>query len=130
MGGFITYPVGLLLMAYQKSKILFWGNAILPIIFWSCVFIGVPKIGVTAIALSKFIAFTAVFFIYLFISCKEFIDDTKSFLFSILKYTIVPCLSIYMISNVLNPYLPYRNWQVPYSIPIWDNVERVLHKIV
>jgi O-antigen/teichoic acid export membrane protein len=107
MGGFITYPVGLLLMAYQKSKILFWGNAILPIIFWAGVFIGVPKIGVTAIAFSKLMAFTTVFFIYLFISCKEFIDNTKLFLFSILKYTFIPGLSIYLLSIFLSPYLPY-----------------------
>ncbi len=78
--GFISYPMGILLMARKKIKALYYVAMILPFIYWGGILFLYKEWGVTTFAYFKFLAFmiTGAFHLkftldFLAISLKQFL---------------------------------------------------------
>ena len=55
---FITYPAGILLMASERIKLIYFSNGVLPVIFWLGIFLTYENWGIYSFAIFKLIAFT------------------------------------------------------------------------
>lgn len=108
VGSFITYPSGLILIAYEKIKTLYVVNAILPAIYWLGIIATVPMWGVRSFAIFKFISFTAVIVMYFFIVGSNYLKSVSSLVLFITKSIILPAAGIFIAIHLLQPYMPYE----------------------
>ena len=67
---FLTYPAGILIMAYEKTKMIMGISAILVIIFWFGILIFGNQLGMLAFSLFKFISYMISVFIFTLFSIK------------------------------------------------------------
>lgn len=85
---FISYPAGMLLVAKERLKDMYIINILIPIVYWSGIFLSINYYGVLSFALFKTISFILSCLIYLIFSLK-FLD--MSF-WNFLKRCIYPYL--------------------------------------
>lgn len=86
---FINYPIGVLLIALEKIKLLYGINILMPFIYWVGIYFSISHIGVNAFAVFKFIIFTISGIYYIF------------FMFRYLRLNIQDYFN-----QVILPYLP------------------------
>ncbi|MFC4209935.1 lipopolysaccharide biosynthesis protein [Pedobacter lithocola] len=102
---FLSSPTGILIMAYERSKLLYVTNALLPIVYWGGVFIAFKFIGLQAFADFKAVAFFAVAIVYLNIIVKLLNLKFWHFLWKLVSPAIVPILFILAITFFTKSYL-------------------------
>jgi O-antigen/teichoic acid export membrane protein len=109
---FLSSPTGILIMAYEKAKLLYITNALLPIIYWGGVFITFKFLGLQAFANFKVVAFFIVFIVYINIIVKFLKVNFWSFLWKLLSPAILPVLSIFIIVFLTKSYLPMEKEKI------------------
>ncbi|WP_157490609.1 hypothetical protein [Flavobacterium succinicans] len=103
---FLSSPTGILIMAYERAKLLYITNALLPIIYWSGVFIAFKFIGLHAFADFKAAAFFVVAIVYLNIIVKLINLKFWPFLWKLFSPAILPVLFILITTFLTKLYLP------------------------
>lgn len=103
---FLTSLTGILIMAYQRAKLLYIINALLPLVYWLGVIATFRFIGLQAFADFKVIAFFIVSIVYLKIVVKLMKLQFWLFLWKIFSPAIVPVLFILGITFLTRMYLP------------------------
>lgn len=106
VGSFITYPSGLLLIAYEKIKTLYIVNAILPAIYWLGITVTISSLGLQSFAIFKFISFAAVIVMYFFIVGRNYLKSVSSLIVSVVKSVVLPVAGIFIATQLLEPYMP------------------------
>ncbi len=97
---FVSYPVGILLVALKKVKMLYIYNGIMPVLYWGGIFATINMIGVRSFALFKLVIFTVNAVIYLIIALKFLrISPGKFFVKSIFPY--IPSILILISMSLL-----------------------------
>jgi len=103
---FLSSPTGILIMAYEKAKLLYITNAMLPLIYWLGVFITFKFTGLQAFADFKVVAFFIVAIIYLNIIVALLKVKFWSFLRQLVLPAILPVIFIFVITFFTQNYLP------------------------
>lgn len=103
---FISYPAGILLMALEKIKKIYWISLFVPVIYWLGIFLTYNYWGVLSLAVFKFTAFLLAGLFYSFFSAKFLEISLRKFLSLSLKPLLVPVLFILMTSFLVEPFLP------------------------
>ena len=83
---FITYPSGMLMVALERIKEIYILNFIIPIIYWTGVYLTINTLGVKSFAVFKFVAFLISGLMYLRIS----LSFLKISFFEFIKKNIIP----------------------------------------
>lgn len=109
---FISSPTGILVMAYERVKLLYFITTLLPLVYWIGVFIAYKYIGLQAFADFKVAAFFAVAVVYLIIAVKILGLNFWSFLWKLFSPAILPILIIFMLQFFISPYLPVEKGKV------------------
>jgi O-antigen/teichoic acid export membrane protein len=109
---FISYPSGSLLMAYEKVRWLFLISSLLPVLYWSGVFITFHKFGLASFAYSKFISLTLSSLIYLIMICRLLKLSVADFLLKIIMPAIIPFVSLIAILFIINDFLPFEKSKI------------------
>lgn len=108
VGSFITYPSGLILIAYEKIKTLYLVNAILPVIYWLGIAATISFLGVRSFAIFKFISFAAAIVMYFFVVGRNYLKSVSSLVLSVVKSVLLPVAGIFITIQLLQPYMPYE----------------------
>lgn len=103
---FLTSPTGILIMAYERAKLLYFTNALLPIVYWMGVCITIKFIGLQAFANFKLVAFFTVTIVYLNIIVKLMNLNFWTFLWKLVSPAILPISFIISIILLTKSYLP------------------------
>lgn len=103
---FLSSPTGILIMAYERAKLLYITNALLPIIYWMGIFITFKFIGLQAFADFKVAAFFVVAIVYLNIIVKLLKLKFWPFLWKLVSPAILPILFIVSATLLTKSYLP------------------------
>lgn len=103
---FISYPAGILIMAYERVRALYFTSALQPILYWSGIILTYPFWKLESFAYFKFIAFLIAAIVYLIIILK-FFDLKFGFFF---KKVILPALpslaAIVIILFIIQDFMP------------------------
>jgi len=103
---FVTYPSGILIMANERIKALYFTSAILPIIFWIGVVLTKDYLGIQAFAYFKFLAILIETIVYSII-VLNFLDTNRIKLFKqIFKPVFFPLILVVVSIFILKPLLP------------------------
>ncbi len=105
---FLSSPTGILIMAYEKAKLLYITNALLPLIYWIGVLVSFKFIGLQAFANFKVVAFFIVAMVYLNIIVKLLKVKFWSFLKQLLIPSILPILFILIFTSLTKSFLPFE----------------------
>jgi len=103
---FLSSPTGILVMAYERVRLLYITNALLPIIYWSGIFISFKFIGLQAFANFKVVAFFIVAIIYFNIIVKLLKLNFWSFLWKLILPAVIPIFFIIIFTLFTRSYLP------------------------
>jgi len=103
---FLSSPTGILIMAYERAKLLYVTNALLPVVYWGGVFITFNFLGLQAFADFKAVAFFAVALVYLSIIVKLLDLKFWPFLWKMSSPALLPILFILTITFFTKSYLP------------------------
>jgi O-antigen/teichoic acid export membrane protein len=103
---FLSSPTGILIMAYEKAKLLYVTNALLPLIYWIGVFISFKFLALQAFADFKVVAFFIVAIIYLNIIVTLLKVHFWTFLGQLVLPAILPVLFIFVFTFLTRDYLP------------------------
>jgi O-antigen/teichoic acid export membrane protein len=103
---FLSSPSGILIMAYERAKLLYITNALLPIIYWVGVFLTFKFMGLHAFAIFKIIAFFGVAIVYFNLIVKFLKLNFWSFLWKLISPAIVPVLFVFIVTFFTKSYLP------------------------
>lgn len=106
MFSFLSSPTGILIMAYERAKLLYVTNALLPIIYWLGIFVAFKFIGLQAFADFKVLAFFIVVIVYLKIIVKLLDLKFWPFLWKLSAPAILPVLFILIATFLTKSYLP------------------------
>ena len=106
MFNFLSSPTGILIMAYERAKLLYFTNALLLIVYWFGVLITFKFIGLQAFADFKAAAFFAVAIVYLNIIVRLMSIKFWPFLCKLCAPAIVPVLFILIFAFFTKSYLP------------------------
>ncbi len=68
--GFVSYPAGMLMVALEKLKSMYFLNFLMPVIYWIGIFFTIHIVGVNSFAMFKCIIFAFSGVIYLWYSLK------------------------------------------------------------
>lgn len=109
---FITSPAGILVMAYERAKLLYLTNSLLPVIYWLGVAFTFKDIGLQAFADFKLFSFFVVAVTYLVIVVKLLDLKLRSFMWKLLLPAILPVLIIVIAAYFIGPYLPLHKDKV------------------
>ena len=69
---FVSYPMGMIVVAKKMLRAMYVSSALLPIVFWFGIYVEVENLGVLSFALFKLVAFTISSFYYLYLLNKYF----------------------------------------------------------
>lgn len=105
---FLSSPSGILIMAYERAKLLYITNALLPIIYWVGVFLTFKFIGLQAFANFKVIAYFGVVVFYLNLITKFLQLKFWHFLWKLISPAIAPVIFIFIITFFTRSYLPVQ----------------------
>lgn len=103
---FLSSPTGVLIMAYERAKLLYLTNALLPLIYWLGVFFAFKFIGLQAFADFKVAAFFVVAIVYLNIIVKLLNLKFWSFLWKLVSPALLPIFFIVIVTLYTRSYLP------------------------
>jgi len=103
---FITYPTGMLLMVQERLKKLYFVNTLIPVIYWTGIFMFYRFLGLEAFALFKFIAFGISAIVYYIVMVKFMDVNFKKAWQSIFQPVIIPVLFILTATYFLRDSLP------------------------
>jgi len=103
---FLSSPTGVLIMAYERAKLLYFTSALLPIVYWLGIFITFKFIGLQAFADFKVVAFFIVAIVYINIIVKILKLKFWPFLWKLFSPVILPILFIIIFTLTTSPYLP------------------------
>jgi len=103
---FITSPGGILVMAYERARLLYFTNSLLPCIYWLGVIFTFKYIGLQAFADFKMLSFFIVAVAYVFIISK--LLDLKFWIFTwnLTAPAIAPIGFIVVVMLLTRDYLP------------------------
>jgi O-antigen/teichoic acid export membrane protein len=101
--GFISYPAGMMLLAKEKIKQMYFINMLLPIIFWVGIMFTVRYFGIEAFAIFKATAFIIAGLFYLWFSLKFISISLWKFLknnvFPYLPGLIIMCIILWFLRD-------------------------------
>lgn len=103
---FLSSPTGILIMAYERAKLLYLTNFLLPLIYWLGIFLTYKFIGLQAFADFKMAAFFVVAIVYLNIIVNLLNLKFWSFLWKLISPAILPILFIITVTLLTRAYLP------------------------
>lgn len=106
MFNFLTSPTGILIMAYERTKLLYITNALLPIVYWAGVFITFKFLGLQAFADFKMVAFLIAAVVYIKIIVNLLNIKFWPFVWKLISPAIVPVVFILLITFFTKSYLP------------------------
>jgi O-antigen/teichoic acid export membrane protein len=106
--GFISYPIGVLIMAYERYKALYIIYAILPVIFWVGVVSSKPYWGLQSFANFKFIAFLISIIFEFFVMVKYLKMNFFSFIKRTVYPGILPICFIVIATLLMKNYYPFE----------------------
>lgn len=102
---FISYPTGILLMATEQIKKMYLVNTLLPLIFWSGIYLSIWYWGLKSFAILKLVAFLIAGATYYYFMLRYLSISFTSSLRSIFKPMLIPIGFILVSSISLLPYL-------------------------
>ena len=103
---FIMSPSGILIMANERVKALYFTSVIQPIIYWTGILIFFQYWGLQTFAYFKFIAFLGETVIYITLVLRFLQINFLTFLKKIVPPTILPLLTIIILVLAVRGYLP------------------------
>lgn len=106
---FITYPSGILIMANERVKALYFTSALQPIIFWIGIFLTKNYFGLESFAYFKFLAIFIETFVYVILVLNFLEVKIISMIKQIIYPTILPLLSILLLVLFIKPFLPSKS---------------------
>lgn len=112
MFSFLSSPTGILIMAYERAKLLYFTNSLLPIVYWIGVFITFRFIGLQAFADFKMVAFLIAAIVYINIIVKLLNEKFWPYLWKLSSPAIIPVLFILIITFFTKSYLPIEKNKV------------------
>lgn len=104
--GFISYPIGNLLVAKEQHKQMYFVAAILPVVFWIGIFLSIDFLGVKSFAIFKMISFFISFIVYYYILLHYLHMSFWSSLIRIFKPIALPLLFTVGTTVLIEDYLP------------------------
>lgn len=105
---FLSSPTGILIMAYEKAKLLYITSAMLPLIYWLGVFFTFQFIGLQAFSDFKVVAFFIIAIIYLNLIATILKEQFWPFLVSLVLPAILPVLFIFGITFLKKTIYPLK----------------------
>jgi hypothetical protein len=108
MFSFITSPSGILVMAFEKARMLYFTNTLLPVVYWAGVAITFHYWGLQSFANFKFFSLVIVAISYLIIIVKLLKLDFWRFLWKLLSPGLLPVGFILLASYTTADYLPLQ----------------------
>jgi O-antigen/teichoic acid export membrane protein len=118
---FITSPTGILVMAFERTRLLYFTNSLLPVIYWLGVIFTFKYIGLQAFADFKFLSLFIVAVSYLTIIVKLIDLKFWSFIWKILSPAMLPVLFIVVILYLTQAYLPLEKSKINLMIYLTYN---------
>ncbi|NRS90161.1 O-antigen/teichoic acid export membrane protein [Flavobacterium sp. 7E] len=109
---FLSSPTGILIMAYERAKLLYFTNALLPIIYWIGIFLTFKYIGLQAFADFKAAAFFVVAIVYFNIIVKLLNLKFWPYLWKLISPSILPIVFIVVFTFLTRSYLPMQKDKV------------------
>lgn len=109
---FITYPSGILIMANERVKALYYTSALQPIIFWIGVFATKKYLGLESFAYFKFIALFIETVVYTFIIIKFLEINFGLFLKKVVVPAVAPFTLIIVTIFLFRGFLPIEMGKV------------------
>ncbi|HEY8928036.1 MAG TPA: hypothetical protein VIM55_02510 [Mucilaginibacter sp.] len=109
---FITSPAGILVMAYERAKLLYLTNSLLPVIYWLGVAFTFKTVGLQAFADFKLLSFSIVAIAYILIIIRLLNLKFWSFIWRLLSPAILPVSIIAAAAYFIGPYLPLQKDKV------------------
>jgi len=96
---FISYPAGMLMIAQEKLKSIYFLNLLMPVIYWGGIYVTINSVGINSFAIFKCIIFVFSGIVYLVYS----LNYLKISAYTFFKKCIVPYIpAILFIIVVLN----------------------------
>lgn len=105
---FITYPVGMLLMAQERVKEMYFVNTLLPVAYWGGIILTYSFLGLKSFAVFKLFAFIVSAVVYYFIMLKFLKINIVQSLKEIFKPIVVPIIFLIITTLVLRDFLPFE----------------------
>lgn len=109
---FISYPAGILIMAYEKIKGLLVTSAILPVIYWVGILLTFSYLGLMSFAYFKFVAFTFSAIAYSLIIIQIFKIKWLDLFREVILPAIIPCLVLIAMVYALKAKLPLEKSKI------------------
>lgn len=109
---FISYPAGILLMAQERIKEMYFVNTLLPVVYWGGIILTFSILGLKSFAIYKLLAFCISALVYYSIGLR-FINITLVQSFKeIFKPIILPVLFILITSLIIRDHLPQEKSKI------------------
>lgn len=105
---FITSPAGIILVAYQKIKMLYLSNLLLPLIYWIGVYATFYAGGILYMAFFKLFAFSLYSIVLLLYTLKILNIGIIDYFRNIIMPLVVPVLFLIIVLIMANPLLPLQ----------------------
>ncbi|PSL48944.1 O-antigen/teichoic acid export membrane protein [Chitinophaga niastensis] len=103
---FISSPAGILIMAYERVKMIYYTSAMLPVIFWVGVATTYSFWGLTSFAVFKLVSFFLAALAYFLMSCQILHISIGSFVKKILLPAVLPILVIVGACLLVRSHIP------------------------
>ncbi|MES2590492.1 MAG: polysaccharide biosynthesis protein [Bacteroidota bacterium] len=105
---FITYPAGMLLMAQERIKEMYFVNTLIPIVFWLGVALTYPFWGLKSFAVFKLIAFGISAIVYYFVIVKFLNITVIQLMKKMILPLLLPVLFLVIVSFFVKNFVPYE----------------------
>jgi O-antigen/teichoic acid export membrane protein len=105
---FITSPTGILIMAYEKTRILYYTNFLLPLVYWLGILFTFKYLHLQAFADFKFVAFLIITITYMNIIVRLLGIKFWKFMGDLLLPALLPVISLLLIVFFTKSYLPVQ----------------------
>jgi O-antigen/teichoic acid export membrane protein len=109
---FLIYPSGILVMAYERVKLLYLSSALLPIVYWTGIIVAFPFWGLQAFANFKFVSFTIAAIVYMYAIGKIFKLPIFSYMLNLFKPAALPIVFLVVTLLLLRPYMGFTQGKV------------------
>lgn len=118
---FISYPAGIIIMAYERVKELYITSAILPVVYWLGILITFKFLGLEAFAYFKFVAFTISGIIYLVIIARFLKLNAIEFFRKFIVPALLPIIFIIVINLFIQQYFSLEKSKAYLMVYIFVN---------
>jgi O-antigen/teichoic acid export membrane protein len=103
---FLSYPTGMLIMAKEQHKNIYFINTFIPIFYWIGILLTYREFGVISFSFFKFIAFTLSFFYYTYIVVNDLKIKVGELISKLFIPLVLPLLSSLLFSFYMISFLP------------------------